>query len=592
MTEPTPLRQPEPAGQRPGPSGQQVLYRKWRPLRFADVAGQDPVTTTLRNAVAVAAPAHAYLFAGPRGTGKTSTARILARAVNCEAPVEGEPCNECQTCVAFLAGEPLDLIELDAASNRGIDEVRQLRESVGISPNRARYKVYLIDEAHMLTEPAFNALLKTLEEPPPHVIFVLATTERRKLPATIVSRCQHFDFRRIPLEATVERVREVAAGEGITLAEGGSELIARQATGSLRDAVNLLDQIAAYHGHELSLDAVRSALGLVVDDRAGALARAATTRDLAAGLGVLAAARDDGIEIRAFLKQVLDTLRSALLLKAGGGQQLALSDTETEELEALARDVTTGDIVAALRALGEVDFGGDAYDSLPAEIAFATLAVAAEAPADIAPAAEAPATAAPAAEAPAASAPAPAQRQRGGQGARPAARRDTPPAPPRPPRASPSRAPADAPSAPVRQARARLPSPPPDEGEVSAELAGVRDQWEQIRETARKHNHRAGAMLNSQCFVKRFEDDRLEIGFKSASLVEKTLALEEGAVMRSIQEAVSEVVGRTVEVVPVLWEELQHSSSPSGGTPSATSPAAGGHLTDEAVKLGAERIEE
>ncbi|MDA1061634.1 MAG: DNA polymerase III subunit gamma/tau, partial [Chloroflexi bacterium] len=311
---------------------QEVLYRKWRPGTFGDVAGQDPIMTTLRHAVAAASPAHAYLFTGPRGTGKTSTGRILAKAVNCTAPLDGEPCNLCDSCRAFSEGRALDLIELDAASNRGIDEVRALREGVGYSPNAATYKVYLVDEVHMLTDAAFNALLKTLEEPPPHVIFVLATTEPHRIPPTISSRCQRFDFRRIALPDIVQRLNAIAAGEGIAVADGGMELIARQAGGSLRDAVNLLDQLAAFRGTTLDLDGVQRGLGLVVDDRAPQLARAAIERDLAAGLGLLSAVRDDGIEVRAFVREVVSMLRTLLLLRAGAREGLALSDGQLAEL--------------------------------------------------------------------------------------------------------------------------------------------------------------------------------------------------------------------------------------------------------------------
>ena len=193
----------------------EVLYRKWRPQTFAEVAGQEAITRTLTNAVAAGKVAHAYLFSGPRGTGKTTAGRLLAKAVNCTQSVGGEPCNQCESCRPFVEGRALDLIELDAASNRGIDEIRSLREKVGFAPAAARYKLYLVDEVHMLTEPAFNALLKTLEEPPPHVIFVLATTEAHKVPATIASRCQRFDFRRIPLEAIVGRLEQICGAESI-----------------------------------------------------------------------------------------------------------------------------------------------------------------------------------------------------------------------------------------------------------------------------------------------------------------------------------------------------------------------------------------
>ena len=463
---------------------------------------------------------------------------------------------------------PLDLIELDAASNRGIDEVRQLRESAGVLPSRGRYKVYLVDEVHMLTEPAFNALLKTLEEPPPHVIFVLATTEPHKLPATILSRCQRFDFRRISLDAVVERLGVVAAGEGLTVADGGAELIARQATGSLRDAINLLDQLVAYHGRDLSLDAVRSGLGLVVDDRAGALAAAAVRRDLAAGLTVLAAARDDGIEIRAFMRQAVAALRSVLALKAGGEERLGLADAELEELRPLAEEASPGDIVAALRALGAIDFGGDAYDSLPAEIAFASLVVEPEAETVASP---------PATAEPAAAEPAPAQQPR----------QPTPPRPATVPLTAAPRTAAPPPPVASRPAPS-TPVVPADEGEVTPQLAELRGKWESIRAAARKRNFKAGALLNTQCHVKQFEGDTVEIGFKSAFMIEKANNLEEGKVFQAIGEVVSEAVGRPVEVVPALWEEL----SQSRDAPASEESADGGHLVEEAQKLGAERVAE
>ncbi|MSQ41941.1 MAG: DNA polymerase III subunit gamma/tau [Dehalococcoidia bacterium] len=581
--------EPEAAGpSRLEPVRQQVLYRKWRPRRFDELVGQEPVTTTLRNAVRAGAPAHAYLFSGPRGTGKTSAARIMARAVNCPTPQDGEPDNTCATCVAFLAGEPLDLIELDAASNRGIDEVRRLRENAGISPNRARYKVYLIDEVHMLTEPAFNALLKTLEEPPPHVIFVLATTEPHKLPATILSRCQRFDFRRIALDAVAERLGAIARGEYLAVAAGGLELIARQATGSLRDAVSLLDQLAAYHGRELSLDAIRDGLGLAVDARAGALARAAVQRDLAAGLAVLSGARDDGLEIRTFLRQVVDTLRSLLLLKAGGEAQLKLADSELSALRATASGCSANDVVTALRALAEVDFAGDAYDALPAEIAFAALAVGADDAALAVPPPPVPAAQAPR-ERPR---PTPTAREHAQPVAARAPRAPRAPTAPRGPQLRDERRPAaivPPPDAPEGRggrttSRAFLPL---SEGEVSPQLAAVRAQWGAIQEAARERHFRAGALLNSPCYIKSFDADTLQIGFRYANLVEMVKTVDDGKVMQAIREVVSEIVGRPIEVQPVLWEALQ----PSGAAAAAT-PQGGGHLVDEALKLGARRAQE
>ena len=554
---------------------QEVLYRKWRPGGFAEVAGQDPITTTLRNAVAAGSPAHAYLFTGPRGTGKTSTGRILAKAVNCEAPREGEPDNACNSCIAFNEGRALDLIELDAASNRGIDEVRALRESVGYAPNSGSYKVYLVDEVHMLTDAAFNALLKTLEEPPAHVIFVLATTEPHRIPPTISSRCQRFDFRRASLPALVDRLGVIAEGEGISVAEGGPELIARQAGGSFRDAVNLLDQLAAYHGRELDLEAVQLGLGLVVDDRTTALARAAVGRDLAAGLALLSSVRDDGIEVRAFIREVVLTLRTLLLLRAGASEELGLSDAQLAELRPIAEGTQAAEIVAALRALGEIDFAGDAYDALPAEIAFASFAVglSAEADALAPPEPAAPAPAAPARPAPEAP-----------QGRREAApRRERPqrapqqPAAPRPPqpRAEPPAAGAPAAEAPQRAATspARRGPPPPvlPEGEAaSPELAALRERHAEIRDGARAAHQTAGALLNSRCYIKSFEGDTVEIGFQSKLLVEK--ALGDPAVLQAMCSAVGGVAGREVKVVPVVWEVLQSAAPPRAAAPAAPPP--------------------
>jgi DNA polymerase-3 subunit gamma/tau len=237
----------------------QVFYRKWRPQTLTDVVGQKPVTQTLANALSTGKIAHAYLFCGPRGTGKTSTGRILAKALNCLTnDGKGEPCNSCEMCQAFNEGRALDLVEIDGASNRGIDEIRVLRERINFAPNIARYKVYIIDEVHMLTEPAFNALLKTLEEPPPHAIFILATTEVHKIPLTIMSRCQRFDFRRLSQADMVEKLKDICKHEGINIEAQTLALVAKAATGSLRDAENILEQLVLYHGSDVSLEQVRS----------------------------------------------------------------------------------------------------------------------------------------------------------------------------------------------------------------------------------------------------------------------------------------------------------------------------------------------
>ncbi len=238
------------------------LYRKWRPQSFGELVGQDHVSKTLANAVRDDRVAHAYLFAGPRGTGKTSTAKILAKSVNCQSGPTSEPCGECESCLAVARGVSLDVIEMDAASNRGIDEIRDLRDKVAFAPTNARRKVYIIDEVHMLTEPAFNALLKTIEEPPAHVIFVLATTDPQKVPATISSRCQQFEFRRIPLPALMTHLAKIAKAEKIKISKEAVAVVARHAEGSLRDAVGMLDQLSAYKEQKISEDEVAAFLGL------------------------------------------------------------------------------------------------------------------------------------------------------------------------------------------------------------------------------------------------------------------------------------------------------------------------------------------
>src|SRR5688572_11091434 len=354
----------------------EILYRKWRPRTFGEVAGQEHVATTLKNALTTNRVAHAYLFAGPRGTGKTSTGRLLGKALNCTNRQDGEPCNECESCRDYLAGRALDLIELDAASNRGIDEIRSLREKVAFAPGAGEYKVYLIDEVHMLTDAAFNALLKTLEEPPPHVVFILATTEAHKLPATIISRSQRFDFRRIPLAAAVARLQVISDGEGITAEPAALELIARTATGSLRDGANLLDQLATSYGNDLTVEHVRAGLGLIGDERAGRLARLALQGDLAGGLTLIASVRADGLDLRQFQREIIDELRDLLMVKSGLDPAEGATLERLADLRQAVDGVTTATLLTALRSFGEADMKQDPNSTLPLDIALAECALA------------------------------------------------------------------------------------------------------------------------------------------------------------------------------------------------------------------------
>ncbi len=301
-----------------------ALYRKWRPRRFEEVVGQEHVTRTLRNALRLGRIAHAYLFAGPRGTGKTTTARLLAKAVNCLAEsVEERPCDRCRICQAVNESRLIDLIEIDAASNRGIDEIRDLRERVRFSPNEARYKVYVIDEAHMLTTEAFNALLKTLEEPPPHVIFVLATTEPHRIPATILSRCQRFDFRRLSTAEIAGRLEEIVASEGLIAESEALTWIARQATGSLRDAVTLLDQLAADE-EPITVERVQRALGAGRWDLVSQVVEALGESETAQGLTLIARAIEEGAHPQQLARQLVEHLRAVMWIQWGHTETLDL----------------------------------------------------------------------------------------------------------------------------------------------------------------------------------------------------------------------------------------------------------------------------
>lgn len=290
------------------------LYLRHRPQTFSELSGQDHIATTLKGAVGSGRTSHAYLFTGPRGTGKTSTARILARALNCTAVKDGDPCLACESCRLIGAGGSIDLIEIDAASNRGIDEIRELKEKVRFTPASARYKVFIIDEVHMLTKEAFNALLKTLEEPPSHVVFILATTEPHKVPETVISRCQRFDFGRVGQGELVGRLAQIGAAEGFEIEEGVLEAIAGQADGGFRDAIGLLDQLAAVSS-KVTLSDARELLSLSADETAEVLVRSVAGSSLEDALGALSSFRAEGGEVKVLYRSLLRLVRNLLLTK-------------------------------------------------------------------------------------------------------------------------------------------------------------------------------------------------------------------------------------------------------------------------------------
>jgi len=586
-------RKPQPAPASGDPvttigSSSEVLYRKWRPQAFAEVVGQEPITQTVRKSVAAGRLAHAYLFCGPRGTGKTSMGRLLAKAANCLAPIDGEPCNTCESCRAYLEGRAIDLVEMDAASNRGIEEIRRLRERVGLAPMAGRYKVYLVDEVHMLTAEAYNALLKTLEEPPPHIIFVLATTESHKVPATIISRCQRFDFRRLPMAAVVAGLQRICQGEGIGLDEPALQEIARSAGGSLRDAINLVEQLSSYYGPSPTLEQVCDSLGLTCDARSRELVRHVLGKDLAAGLKLIAAVRDDGVDMRQFQRELVGYLRSVLLVKAGAEDTLELGAEEMTEMRSLAEGANAEEVLRALRAFGQADFRDDAQSSLPLELALAEHVLGPVAPEAPAPEPERP--------------PHLPDRQAGSRFGGPPPQTSRPPLRPRPPEPErprtvmPRPAPVgdsglrtrlqeepspQAPAAPEATAGAPASADAPAGSEPVARSAADEDFLRRLRLACNELDsppHRVGAYLNGTCEVQSLENGVLVLAFYQQFSLHKSKT-EQPAHRRIIEEAASKITDQAVTLECTLSE-----GRPPGPV------RRGGHLVQAARQMGARPV--
>ncbi|MYC07203.1 MAG: DNA polymerase III subunit gamma/tau [Chloroflexi bacterium] len=571
----------------------EVFYRKWRPKSMSEVVGQDAIMKTLRQAVAQQRTAHAYLFCGTRGTGKTSTARILAKAINCLSPRDGEPDNECHICVSINEGRSLDLIEIDAASNRGIDDIRELSDKVRFSPTESRYKIYIIDEVHMLTDAAFNALLKTLEEPPEHAKFILATTEAYKLPPTIISRCQRFDFRRVPIERMVAKLADICGHEGIEASNDALQLVARMANGGLRDAENLLEQVVVSYGSPISEDDVRQLLGLGGDEMALELVRHIIAKSVKDGITTVNGASEQGTDLRQLLRGTLEYLRALLLLKTGAGATFGYSDEVMSRLNALVVGVSMEHLVKSLKVFAAVNMRRDASSTLPLELALVDMATDPE-PMVAAPVPQQPYAAA-RQPAPATQAPAPRQ-----QPSMPKAQpyqqppnRTAPTGAPSPTDA-PQQQPYRQPSRPAYQPSAASATPagmpngmPAPGGEMPRELdAKLAHQWNRIANELRFTGARfkVGAMLRSSR-EREIVGDTIIIRYPSLSNVDRlNEELETPQTKKALYDAIESAMGSKFEVRVALSDG---SNGAGSKRPSQTS-----HLVQAAQSMGARVIGE
>ncbi len=541
----------------------QALYRRWRSRTFEEVLGQEHVTRTLRNALLSGRVAHAYLFAGPRGTGKTTVARLLAKAVNCLSEEGEKPCNQCPICQAINEGRLLDLIEIDAASNRGIDEIRDLREKVGFRPSEARYKVYIIDESHMLTNEAFNALLKTLEEPPPHVIFVLATTEPHKIPATILSRCQRFDFRRASLGDLRRKLNRICESEGIVIEEAALELIIRSAAGSFRDAESLLDQLASYGDDEITLAQVQAVLGTVSAQAIEKLVGHLVNKDVAGGLDLINQVIGDGVDPRQFNRELVEYLRGLLLIKTGNRASLLNVTAEAlAEMEDQARQLSTRALLRTVRLFNQASFDLKAslQPQLPLELAFIEATLGEDSVAEEEPVSEAPQKAGqetPSAPSPSVTAPTVLRESRAVEGTR-AAQAVAADASPSPPSAEDTLT----------------------EGETlpasGVTLERVRLNWARILAEIRPHNRSAEALLRSGR-AEAVEGNVVVLGFPYAFHKER---VEEPKCQALVEQVFSRVLGNPCRIRCIL---VSKNNSKSTRQPKARRP--------EPVKVKKERAD-
>jgi DNA polymerase-3 subunit gamma/tau len=555
----------------------QALYRKWRPRLWDQVVGQEHIVRTLRNAIQAGKVGHAYLFAGPRGTGKTTTARLLAKAVNCLSPdLANRPCDQCENCKAVNDNRFLDLIEIDAASNTSVDDIRDLREKINFSPGQGAFKVYIIDEVHMLSTAAFNALLKTLEEPPPHAIFILATTEVHKIPATVLSRCQRHEFRRIPVNEITHHLQELSEKENIQVVPEALTLIARQSTGSMRDAISLLDQLSST-GDKITLRLAQQVLGTAANELVIELTDSILRRQAAEGLDCIRKALDSGSDPRQFARQMVDYLRNLLFFKLGNEDQVDAPADSKERMREQAGGFNQHHLLEILRmfnAAGSDPRGGGWQPGLVLELAFAESIETPETPG---------AVLYQAAEPRRAPSLAPVIRQapppevhpevRSEESSHSAAKPQM-----KPPAAEPRPEPAQQPVAQAPQEAPADVQRTPASGPVNFQQ--ILDNWPRIRAILKKEKPQSEALLNS-CKPTAIKDGSLILAFASDVLKAK---MENGENIELTRKAIEQALGSSVNILCIV-------ASSKANNPSQHLDVEGGSMVSTALNLGGEIVQ-
>ena len=510
-----------------------ALYRKWRPQNWDEVAAQEHVIQTLRNAVVHDRVAHAYLFAGPRGTGKTTSARLLAKAVNCLDPdPKKRPCNKCEYCLALNAGRFMDLIEIDAASNTSVDDVRDLREKINFSPSQGEFKVYIIDEVHMLSTAAFNALLKTLEEPPPHAIFILATTEIHKIPATVLSRCQRHEFRRISVKVIIEHLKEKSKGEGIQVTEEVLTEIARQATGSLRDAISLLDQLTSTTDN-ITLEMAQTVLGTATNMRVVEIIDARIAKNAAQGLTHINQALDSGTDPRQLARQIVTYLRNVLLYKMGNDDQIDVVKEVRVKIDEHANQFSMRELLSTIEAFNQatVEEHANWHPGLGLELAFTSFLAEPEPKAEPSNQPETGTQSSqPASTKPQTRAPKTDEKQT----------RQKPRTTEKPKQQSAEEIKTD--PTPQKESEEKKPAETQTVGEVA--INDIHTAWPQIKSKVGQHNPRTEGLLNSAKLT-GIQDNTLVLGFSSNTL--KNMMEKEGNITITA-DILEEVYGKPMNV--------------------------------------------